>query len=58
MERAIKYYQGLSRLLTWRLRSPLSEPDLTKTFNLRDHVEAELDYLVSVQEEEHKMVPV
>jgi len=51
MERAIKYYQSLSKLLTWWLRYSLAEPKKTQAFKLRDHAEEQLDYLVSLQEE-------
>ncbi len=50
--RAIKYYRSLSHLLTWWLRFPLNEPQLTRAYNLRDHCEETLDYLVSLQSEE------
>lgn len=50
--RAIKYYQSLSQLLTWWLRFPMSEQQLTQAFKLRDFEEEQLDYLISVQSEE------
>jgi len=49
--RTIKYYRSLSRLLTWRLRFPMDDPQKTQAFNLRDQVEERLDYLISIQSE-------